>query len=275
LEEINLVNDHLKYFSGKTLYGDDFSEEELKQWYNEEEQGYANLPYTDAKSPQYFYHALNKLAGFANFPKDIVFENVLGIGSAFGEEFTPYTKKIKNLTILEPSETFIRSQINNLPVKYVKPHFSGVMPFSNNTFDLITCFGVLHHIPNVSLVIKEIARCLSCGGYVLIREPITSLGDWRNTRRGLTKNERGIPLKMFKEIIEKNQLNIVREKLVNFPIIPKICDAMNFHVYNNYFVTKIDLLMSKLFCWNIKYHRTSIWDKFGPASIFFTLKKTA
>ena len=31
------------FLSGKKLYGDDFAYEEIKQWYDEEKEGYANL----------------------------------------------------------------------------------------------------------------------------------------------------------------------------------------------------------------------------------------
>lgn len=32
-----------EYFNGEKLYGDDFSFDEIKTWYEEESEGYANL----------------------------------------------------------------------------------------------------------------------------------------------------------------------------------------------------------------------------------------
>ena len=46
------------------------------------------------------------------------------------------------------------------------------LPFESNSFNFVTCFQVLHHIPyhQVELVIKELARVISIGGVILFRE---------------------------------------------------------------------------------------------------------
>src|SRR5438034_6737267 len=49
---------------------------------------------------------------------------------------------------LFPYTTLFRS-------RYVKPRTNGDMPFDRETFDLITCFGVLHHIANISHVMRS------------------------------------------------------------------------------------------------------------------------
>ena len=77
----------------------------------------------------------------------------------------------------------------------------GVIRYGGGYFDLIVCFGALHHIPNVSRIIGEFYRCSEKGGYVLMREPIISMGDWTKKRKGLTRRERGIPLKILRDII--------------------------------------------------------------------------
>lgn len=40
----------------------------------------------------------------------------------------------------------------------------------DNTFDLITCFHVLHHIPNIEETVKELKRIIKPGGTILISE---------------------------------------------------------------------------------------------------------
>jgi SAM-dependent methyltransferase len=60
--------------------------------------------------------------------------------------------RAQKVTILEPAGEF-----QNPNFEYVKPDISGRMPFADNSFDLVTCFGVLHHIPNVSAVVSEMA----------------------------------------------------------------------------------------------------------------------
>ncbi len=72
-----------------------------------------------------------------------------------GYEFEPIIQKIDNLTIIEPSDNLINNRIGNLIPKYIKPDINGSLPFVDNLFDLITCFGTLHHIPNVFICYKR------------------------------------------------------------------------------------------------------------------------
>jgi len=45
-----------------------------------------------------------------------------------------------------------------------------LFPYDDNTFGIISCFMVLHHIKNLSHTLKEIYRCMKPGGYLIIRE---------------------------------------------------------------------------------------------------------
>ncbi|MBM3453659.1 MAG: class I SAM-dependent methyltransferase [Bacteroidetes bacterium] len=193
------IND---YLSGKILYGDDLSYEQIKDWYKDEEEGYANLGSNNKEKYSYQYTAMNELYGFKYIDKNRKFKNALGFGSAFGHEFLPIIQQIEHLTIIEPSEQLISKILGNIEPNYVKPNILGNLDFPDNSFDFIVSFSVLHHIPNVSYVMSELIRVLKPNGMLLIREPIVSMGDWRMPRKGLTKNERGIPLSYFEKIIE-------------------------------------------------------------------------
>lgn len=180
-----------EHFSGERLYGDDFTEAQIAEWFEDEREGYFSLE--PRASYSYGYHARNWRHGFRHLPER-TFSDVLGIGSAYGDELKPILQHCKNVTILEPSDGFQNDRFN-----YVKPSPSGDLPFPCQSFDLITCFGVLHHIPNVGHVIEEMTRVLRVGGYILVSEPTHSMGDWNRPRKGLTKRERGIPPPSFAE----------------------------------------------------------------------------
>ena len=48
------------------------------------------------------------------------------------------------------------------------------MPFASGSFDIVVCFSVLHHIPNVSTVVNEMFRVLQPGGRLVIYTPSAS-----------------------------------------------------------------------------------------------------
>ncbi len=267
-------NDELStYFSGERLYGDDFTIEKIQEWFADESEGYADLGAKEKDHYQYAYHQLNNRLAF-KFIQKKCFHEALGIGSAYGDEFRPIAHNIKQITILDPSDAFSDNKdIKGTPCKYIKPNPSGDMPFKDNQFDLITSLGVMHHIPNVSHVISECYRCLNGGGIMILREPIFSMGDWREPRAGLTKRERGIPLHILDDIVRKIGFTICARSLCNFPLIPKLANKVGIAAYNNSFLTTVDILLSRMFSWNIKYHRTRWYEKFAPAAAYYVLEK--
>lgn len=147
------------------------------------------------------------------------------------------------------------------------------MPFDDSSFDLVSVLGVLHHIPNVSQVLGECSRVLACGGKMILREPIVSMGDWRKPRYGLTKRERGIPIDVLKEIITGKGFRIVSESLCGFPPLLRVSHALGVSPFQNRFVTGLDAFLSNSFRWNLRYHAESFFQKIRPTSVFLVLTK--
>jgi SAM-dependent methyltransferase len=259
------------YLSGEKLYGDDFNIQEIKKWYDDEKEGYSGL--IDSKDYFYEYHLFDIEYAFKYLNKIKRFDKVLGIGSAYGHEFLPISERINNLYIIEPSKVLRSKKIKNVKPKYLSPNQNGKINFKDNTFDLITCFSVLHHIPNVSFVIKELARVLKNDGYLLIREPTISMGDWTQKRKGITKRERGIPLQLFGKILKENNLKIISEKRMMFPITRRI-SAKGKGLANNRMVLLLDRLLSKTFSFNKRYHANNLFQKLQPQSVVYVLKKS-
>jgi SAM-dependent methyltransferase len=268
---ISTLNEH--FFSGKKLYGDDFNLEEITNWYKEEEEGYANLGSNDKKKYSYQYAEMDREYCFKYINKADTFEHAMGLGSAYGHEFLPLINQIQKLTIVEPSEQLRSEKLGNLKPNYVKPQISGELEFENDTFDLIVCFSVLHHIPNVTYVLSEIYRVLKPNGILLIREPIVTMGDWQKPRKGLTKNERGIPKNIFSKFIEDKKLEIISQKFSDCAFLYKGLSKLFKIKHNSSIYQKTDKIVSKLLSWNYKYHRKNTFQKIAPSSIILVLRK--
>jgi ubiquinone/menaquinone biosynthesis C-methylase UbiE len=269
------------YLAGEKLFGDDFTYDEILRWYNEESEGYANLGSQDANNYSYVYHTINQFYGWSKIG-EIFFKNALGFGSAWGFEFEPVIHRIEKLNIIEVSQKMRSQKIGNIIPDYLIPNASGKIDFEDNSFDLITCLNVLHHIPNVTFVLDELLRVLSPMGFMLIAEPVVSMGDWSKPRPGLTKHERGIPHCFFKKYFDRHsEVEIVSCKLygVRFNVVQLILGRFfrkPIWEYKLYLI--FDAILSwvfSLFYHNIPYHTTNQLAKIKPTGIYYVIRKHA
>ncbi len=254
-----------------SIFGDNFSNEEIEKWYYEEENGYANLGYVDSETSYYPYHLMNERFGWSKIGHKL--GEVLSLGGAYAAEFEKIACNITSITVVEPGKKFWRDEAYGLRLNYVVPNVDGHLDFDNQTFDTITAFGVLHHIPNVTYVFSELARVLKPGGNILLREPIISMGDWSVHRPGLTKNERSIPLSILGSLAEANDLIIANQEFMGFSPLIKLCKALHINFWSSRMLLNLDYLMCKLSLKNYKYHRETRLDRFAPSFTFIVLNK--
>lgn len=272
-EEWTMTDQEIKpYLLGNKLVGDDFNAKQINAWFAAEQEGYANLGAKSQDSYRYEYHALNRQLGFKHLPPTPL-DHVLGFGSAYGEELLPVLSRARSVTIVDPSGAFASESIHGVPVAYVKPAATGELALPTASVDLITCLGVLHHIPNVTAVVRELARVLRPGGHMLLREPIVSMGDWRRPRHGLTKNERGIPLQLLERAVAQAELQVVRTSLCGFPVTERLFGLFCKDVYNSPAAVWADAKVSALFRWNVNYHAQTIAQRLRPTSAFMVVRK--
>jgi SAM-dependent methyltransferase len=265
-------DDYEPFFNGEKLYGDDFSQAEITEWFKDEERGYYELLQNSNELSNYAYHALNWYHGF-RFLSHLRFRHILGFGSAYGEELRPVLGQAQKVTILEPGPDFSLQAVGGKAVEYVRPNPDGIFPFPDQTFDLIVCLSVLHHIPNVSTVIHEMARTAAPDAHLLIREPVVSMGDWRKRRKALTMRERGIPADILRTIIRKNGLEIQREAACMFTLTSRLNYVMRKPVFNSSVCTIMDAFLSRLPIWPSRYHPKFFLHKLRPSAAFYLLRK--
>jgi hypothetical protein len=74
-----------KYFNGHELYGDNFSQEQIKQWFKEEKEGYSSIASKELELLSkgiYLYNNINVFHGYSKLDRHKRYATVLGIGSA-------------------------------------------------------------------------------------------------------------------------------------------------------------------------------------------------
>lgn len=97
---------------------------------------------------------------------------VLEIGSGSGIDSAEFGRNGADVVSLDFTETGVRSTKATLAEAGVSA-FNVVraaaqyLPFRDDVFDCVYSFGVLHHIPNVAPVIREISRKLAKGGELI------------------------------------------------------------------------------------------------------------
>lgn len=260
-----------EYYAGRKLWGDDFGLEEISEWYRLEEnacfdiydQGRRRMPNNDYLHWHYGYRwAVNERNTLGK---------VLGLGSGNGEEFRLVRRWIEHLYIVESAAGYFQ---NDALTTYVKARVDGSLDFADDFFDTLVNIAVLHHIPNVSQVLRELFRVLKPGGICLVKEPITTLGDWRPPRKkGLAPCERGFPRILLGELIEQAGFEVVQMTYFEFPPLRHLRDRAGIDTYNSKFWTGLDWLCCKLTDWNYRYHRKGWFQKLAPSYAFLILRK--
>ena len=97
-------------------------------------------------------------------------KQVLEIGCGIGTDSINFARAGAHLTIVELSEkslniTMERFKVFGLQANFILENGEELSKhFSGPTFDLVYSFGVIHHTPNPSLIIKEIEKVIKPGG---------------------------------------------------------------------------------------------------------------
>lgn len=259
---------------GDALYGDRFSPDEIATWFKNEEKGFFKL-YNDIYKPdeevpfEYLeadtFHFYDKLG-------DRHFDTCLALGCADGQDVSALAQRVNRYVAIEPAKDWWKDSIGGKPAEYRMPKPDGGIDLPDESVDLATSYGVLHHIPNVSLLIAEMARVLKPGGTMLLREPIVSMGDFTQPRVGLTAHERGIPWRLFEKMFAANGLKVRHRAFSRTNIYYTILSKLGVNV-NARAVIRLDALISRVLSFNSRYWRRNALDKIGPSGIAYILEK--
>lgn len=252
------------------IYGDNFSEQEIKNWFDHEKNASYEL-YEEVNTSE--YDIQNEVHVYSKI-RDKQFSKCLALGAADGGDIAPLAPQIDEFIIIEPEERFWNKSIGDTKTNYISPNMNGDINIPSESIDLSVSIGCLHHIPNVSHVIMELSRTLKKGGTYILREPIVSMGDWRKPRRGLTAFERGLPNEALLESIKNAGLKPYLVRYYDCPIIPFIARKIGLkECYSYYPIVMLDIMLCSLFKWNIRYHQDKWYHKFAPSSVYILAEK--
>lgn len=102
------------------------------------------------------------------------------------------------------------------------------------------------------------------------------MGDWRFPRRGLTKNERGIPPKYFEDIFKTQKIQVeARTYCFTAPGLFERTVGINlkkpYYSYNA--GVQFDKYISFVLKFNYHYHSHKKIHKLAPSTIFYVIRK--
>ena len=97
---------------------------------------------------------------------------IVDLGCGIGDSFKPFTSKRSDiqwigLDLLSSPEVALRTETD---AQFIA--FDGVnIPIAGNCLDVVYCNQVLEHVRYPSELLKEVARVLRLGGYLLAQHP--------------------------------------------------------------------------------------------------------
>ena len=129
---------------------------------------------------QFRFNEINKLGLFTRFSSSNElqvndFTKYLDFGGGIGDVSSSIAKNLK----LKKENSFVTDIQNWLGkehtdeyVKYITYRYikTNSLPFEKETFDLITCLQVLHHIPDKKYTISQLRKVIKSNGILIVRE---------------------------------------------------------------------------------------------------------
>jgi SAM-dependent methyltransferase len=266
-----------RYLDGTAVFGDDLDRAAIEQWYAAEERGFYEIARRQGdrydEQANSCFDAMNRQLGYAHLGTRH-FRHCLAIGCANGTELEPIAPQVDRFTAIEPARGWWRDTIAGVPARYLAPSIER-LPLDDAEADLAVCFGSLHHIPNITQTLHDLARVLEPGGMLILREPICTMGDWTRPRAGLTANERGFPAPWLIATLQRAGFAVIKRSWCVFPAVPRLARLLRQpgYGYNSRALTLLDRVLSQAFAWNIHYHRDRAFKKVAPSAIQIVARK--
>lgn len=181
------------------LYGDNFDADAIQRWFAEEAAYHDQFEGGRFEEHPALYRWFDWELALKPYFRPARGVRVLDFGCAEGQalDMIPPERGPFEYVGVDASASLIEAAEARHPDREFRLMPSdGRIPAQNGEFDFAIVLGVLHHVPNVSHYLAELARILRMGGILILREPNHAMGRPVGSHRmlpGLSPNERGIP----------------------------------------------------------------------------------
>ncbi|HCF29185.1 MAG TPA: SAM-dependent methyltransferase [Cyanobacteria bacterium UBA11049] len=153
----------------------------------------------------FFYR--EKMRAIHHIAPDLPFENILEVGGGQGG-LTALLYPRSQITNIDFNPEYAQAPCNQQErVKFVCGDATA-LPFENHSFDAVTMFDLLEHVPDHKKAVEEALRVLRPGGFLLVSSPNENwrfpyygfmksicpseadvMAEWGHVRRGYTLDE--------------------------------------------------------------------------------------
>jgi 2-polyprenyl-3-methyl-5-hydroxy-6-metoxy-1,4-benzoquinol methylase len=177
-------------------------------------------------------HPFDLRTSFGNLESNLMFlditkvlnkeQKILEIGSGVGTLLKNLLDHGYNVQGTETDSEYIKKSkelYGNVPIILVN---SELLPFGDNTFDVVISFDVFEHIPNSDNHLAEVKRVLKDGGYYLLQTPnkYTNIPfEIIRQRSLLAWKEDHVALHSYRGIIKRFTRNRFKIEILPIPVV--------------------------------------------------------
>ncbi len=257
--------------------GDDYSASQIQEWYLEEE-GYSDK-FTSGRAPRFerLYEVCDDYYAFNRHFKPTKESRVLSFGCAEGNDLERfYARYGFELFGIDASASLIEVFKRKFPKGIVrKANILGQIDFDDNYFDYVTALAVLHHIPNVTYVLGELARVLKPNGTIIIKESISTMRPKGRVliKEGLSPRERGCSKEFYLDRFERYGLFLVDVKYAGFPPLTFLAYKTGMAGRVPHIMFGADFVLSQVMGRYASYQRETLLQRCMPGSAYFVCRK--
>ncbi len=257
--------------------GNDYGENEIEEWYRDEERFHNQFEDGLPGKSWVIYRTFDQGYAFEKYFHPKPESRVLDFGCAEGSDIELlHAGHSFQLYGIDASETQLQRFRMRYPGSEIKKATQiGKIEYEEHFFDYIIVISTLHHIPNVSYVLSELARVLKPNGLMIIREPISYLRPvgQEPAKKGTSPHERGIPEGFMLKEFDKLGLELLQMRYsFSTPVMLVVARITALEKVSR-LVLIADRFVSMLLSLNTRYYRASLLEKIAPGGAYFVVRK--